>query len=444
MLNWLKFISGSIVLDRDAKEAAQRKFWNVIFFLFMALIIMSFFFATGYNFAIQTHYDNSKDYQQAYEQIFNNNEFSCEINSKKLTCYLKDDPTTPVKTLLLDTTGTENGYEVIVDTREKDSHIEFTATYVNKNDENDKKTHLEYFAIKEAEVKKNYIFDSIEYTNVSLNYDPYIALADEYFVAGVEGTTEYLAIDKTTLTTEEVKKAQMNLFVKYALPEIVNDYGTAPVLNAYYAFEFLKTNQKKEFGYEHDRFILLLEESLTTAFVTEDDIFVFFEGTYRKFEAKFDFSPASVLNSKSKLKTHIETFVMTAYDDIGGTQTLNYIINIFRYMPFILLIMAALALFMFLLTRLSNDDYAENKFGGCFKIVAACSLGATLLTGIVGFILTFFMNQSIAFVISMSTFVSLLILRVLLLSIISFFRKRKENKLAQENDESSEETMELL
>ena len=98
---------------------------------------------------------------------------------------------------------------------------------------------------------------------------------------------------------------------------------------------------------------------------------------------------------------------------------------------------------MFILTKLSGDDYADNKYIGCFKIVAACSLGATLLTGIIGFILPFFMNQGVSFVIAMSLFLSLLILRVLLLSIISFFKKRKQNKLLQ-SAPSSKEKMELL
>ena len=295
--------------------------------------------------------------------------------------------------------------------------------------------------------RENYSFDSIDYTNEDLNTEQYLALATTYYEeVGGEKKEDYLAIDEDEkLTAAQKVYNKINLFVGDALPGVINDYNTAPILNAYYATEFLKTNADKEFGYEHDRYILFLQESLTTSFVTDKNVFMFFEGSYRQVDGIYRFHYERVENNEEAMMQHIKDLVDSVYGDIRSSQMLNYAINIFRYMPMILIIMVALALFMFILTKLSGDDYADNKYLGCFKIVAACSLGATILTGIIGFILPFFMNQGVAFVIAMSVFISLLILRVLLLSIISYFKKRKQNKLLQsEGSTSSKEKMELL
>ncbi len=448
MFNWLKFVSGSIVLDRDAKEASKRKFWNVLFFLFATLIILSFLFALGYNTAFNYHYNHASEYQKAYQYAFSQT-FNCSISEEKLFCAdegvsLEKDKN---KKLYLDTREVQDysgKYEIIIDTRDKDAHIDFTAFYVNKNDKEDTIDHLAYLNLP-SESQKNYKFQSIEYTNKDLDTQYYLTLATTYYdKVGGDKKEAYEAIDKDEkLTAAQKTYNKINLFVKDALPGVINDYDTAPILNAYYATEFLKTNDKKEFGYEHDRYLLFLQESLTTSFVTDKNVFMFFEGSYRQVDGIFRFHYERVENDEQAMLQHIKDLVDSVYGDIRSSQTLNYAINIFRYMPMILIIMAALALFMFILTKLSGDDYADNKYIGCFKIVAACSLGATLLTGIIGFILPFFMNQGVSFVIAMSLFLSLLILRVLLLSIISFFKKRKQNKLLQ-SAPSSKEKMELL
>ena len=353
------------------------------------------------------------------------------------------------KKLYLDTRTLQDytgKYEIIVDTRDKDAHVNFTAYYVHKDNKENKIDHLAYLQLPMSD-RENYSFDSIDYTNEDLNTEQYLALATTYYEeVGGEKKEEYLAIDEDEkLTAAQKVYNKINLFVGDALPGVINDYNTAPILNAYYATEFLKTNADKEFGYEHDRYILFLQESLTTSFVTDKNVFMFFEGSYRQVDGIYRFHYERVENNEEAMMQHIKDLVDSVYGDIRSSQMLNYAINIFRYMPMILIIMAALALFMFILTKLSGDDYADNKYLGCFKIVAACSLGATILTGIIGFILPFFMNQGVAFVIAMSVFISLLILRVLLLSIISYFKKRKQNKLLQsEGSTSSKEKMELL
>ena len=450
MFNWLKFVSGSIVLDSDAKEASRRKFWNVLFFLFATLIILSFLFGLGYNTAFNYHYNHSSEYQQAYRYTFSQN-FNCSIAEEKLFCAdegvtIEEDKN---KKLYLDTRTLQDytgKYEIIVDTRDKDAHVNFTAYYVHKDNKENKIDHLAYLQLPMSD-RENYSFDSIDYTNEDLNTEQYLALATTYYEeVGGEKKEDYLAIDEDEkLTAAQKVYNKINLFVGDALPGVINDYNTAPILNAYYATEFLKTNSDKEFGYEHDRYILFLQESLTTSFVTDKNVFMFFEGSYRQVDGIYRFHYERVENNEEAMMQHIKDLVDSVYGDIRSSQMLNYAINIFRYMPMILIIMVALALFMFILTKLSGDDYADNKYLGCFKIVAACSLGATILTGIIGFILPFFMNQGVAFVIAMSVFISLLILRVLLLSIISYFKKRKQNKLLQsEGSTSSKEKMELL
>ncbi len=448
MFNWLKFISGSIILDNDAKSASKRKFWNVLFFLFATLILMSFILSTSYNIAFKSHYNHSKDYKEAYEYALNNEEYNCMISDQKLSCADKNNRIEEDKNkkLYLDTRTIQDytgKYEVIVDSRDRDTHVDFLANYEHKKEKN-VISHLEYLKL-ESKDREDYQFKDLIYTNINLDYDVYLPLATNYYnEVGGTAKENYIAIDKDEkLTLEEKNVKKIDMFVKAALPGVINDYDKAPILNAYYATEFLKQNSKKEFGYEHDRFILILQETTTSSFVTDKNIFVSYEGSYRQIKGSFQFHYEKVENNPQLMMEHVDEFVGYIYGDISGTQLLNYLFNIFRYMPFILLMMAALALFMFLMTRLSNDDYADNKYIGCFKITAACSLGATLCASIVGFILQFFMNQGVAFVISMLLFISFLILRVVLLVVISFFKKRAANKRLQDPIQASEK-MELL
>lgn len=456
MLNWLKFITGSVIFDRDAKQASQRKFWNVLFFLLMLLIMLSFFFAIGYNFAFKYHYKESPEYVKAYSYAMKNDDFNCKISNSELVCFEdnneQDETTTKVGKLFLDTRTIRNDnpaevadldYDIVIDTRARDTFIEFTAYYVSKTDKEDVINHKEYLN-KTEEERKNYKFSTIEYSQEDLDKTAYLALADTYFAttSDTKAQAEYEAMKVNPAKTDVDK---INYFTKQALPGVINDYDSAPILMSYYSAEFLKTNSKKEFGYEYDHYILMLRDSMVTAYVTKHNVFVYFEGTYRKVASNYRFhSEKTLAYSQSKFNEHIKEFVMDVYDDIGSSQILNYAINVFRYMPFVIVIIAALALFMFLLTRMSNDDYADGKYIGCFKIACACSLGATLVTGIIGFILVFFFNQGVAFGISMSLLVSLLVLRVLLLTLISFFKKRKENKRAALNEDNSAEKMELL
>lgn len=453
MFNWLKFITGSVIFDRDVKQASQRKFWNVLFFLFMLLILLSCFFAIGYNFAFKYHYKQSPEYIKAYsyamKQVSEEDPsfgFNCKINKNELVCFENDsiDEKDSGK-LYLDTRTQDPSlvadldYEIIIDTRDRDTLIDYTATYVSKTDKTHTITHIDYLQLS-SEERKDFKFSTIEYSQNSLDQNTYLGYANVYFNALAEDAKEKAEYEKLKTDVDKI-----NYFTKVALPDVVNDYDSAPILMSYYSAEFLKTNSKKEFGYEHDRYILLLKDSLVTAFVTKHNVFVYFEGTYRKVADNFRFHDKNSLTmTQAKFNRHIQDFVMSVYDDIGSTQILNYAINIFTYMPFLIIIIAALALFMFLLTRISNDDYADGKYIGCFKIVSACLLGASLATGILGFILTFFLNQGVAFAISMSLLISLLVLRVLLLSLISFIKKKRKNKKETLNEESSSEKMELL
>ena len=166
MFNWLKFVSGSIVLDSDAKEASRRKFWNVLFFLFATLIILSFLFGLGYNTAFNYHYNHSSEYQQAYRYTFSQN-FNCSIAEEKLFCAdegvtIEEDKN---KKLYLDTRTLQDytgKYEIIVDTRDKDAHVNFTAYYVHKDNKENKIDHLAYLQLPMSD-RKNYSFDSIKY-----------------------------------------------------------------------------------------------------------------------------------------------------------------------------------------------------------------------------------------------------------------------------------------
>ena len=56
MLEWLKYTFGSFFFNKVSKDGANRSLWNVIFALFMLLMILTAFCSTGFNYSFSYHY----------------------------------------------------------------------------------------------------------------------------------------------------------------------------------------------------------------------------------------------------------------------------------------------------------------------------------------------------------------------------------------------------
>ena len=64
MLEWLKYTFGSFFFNKVSKEGANRSLWNVIFALFMLLMILTAFCSTGFNYSFSSHYVKASEYKE--------------------------------------------------------------------------------------------------------------------------------------------------------------------------------------------------------------------------------------------------------------------------------------------------------------------------------------------------------------------------------------------
>ena len=196
MLNWLKFISKSIISNKEAKTAANRSMWNAVFFFIVSFILLSFFYSNGYNLSFGSHYNNSPAFHEALKEVIMNDNFNCSISVSKtddsvnvLSCsnnklsgdynlpenqklYMEDEFTTTEK-------GKEVVYKLFLDTREQTSYIAYESTYVNK--ENNEISRDEYLALPSTS-RSNYTLKDLKLTNELIDINSMLTTITDYFL----------------------------------------------------------------------------------------------------------------------------------------------------------------------------------------------------------------------------------------------------------------------
>ena len=207
MLNWLKFTFGSYYSNKTSKEGANRSFWNVIFALFIMLVILTAFLSTGFNYSFATHYNNSLKYQE-----FLHNAFTIEDESKRINIQVLETPEGQVAKSIVAFYGNNsenealintftnisdketyslNGYNLIVDTRpSKSTYFRFEIDVHRIDDVNQK--------IDFVKANRNDLYERLEY---------------ELSVVNKMGYTDYyLSIIKTRKNIPFMQKAKENQY----------------------------------------------------------------------------------------------------------------------------------------------------------------------------------------------------------------------------------------
>lgn len=457
MLNWLKFISKSIISNKEAKTAANRSMWNAVFFFIVSFILLSFFYSNGYNLSFGSHYNNSPAFHEALKEVIMNDNFNCSISVSKtddsvnvLSCsnnklsgdynlpenqklYMEDEFTTTEK-------SKEVVYKLFLDTREQTSYIAYESTYVNK--ENNEISRDEYLALPSTS-RSNYTLKDLKLTNELIDINSMLTTITDYF-SKVEDESILETYNKINELEDIDKKNNelYNLYIACIEKEVIDNQGYAPTLLRYYQEIYSKLDENGNQS-ANPRIIILLRNEAYFNFVDEKGINVVFYGVYTKLNG-FTFQ-YDALDSESKINDHIDSFVNTLYGDFKLIVTYAFFSSILQYVPILLMIVIFLSLIIYIFAKLSNDDYTNNKFFGAFKIVFATMVSGALISGLTALIVPFYFSIENMFKICISIFLIVIIIRCLYIAISSYFIARKKLKLAMGSKEQLEqEEMELM
>ena len=440
MLEWLKYTFGSFFFNKISKEGANRSLWNVIFSLFMLLMILTAFFSTGFNYSFSTHYVKASEYQEFLYDVFANENVDERINiqvldskegeEKKITSFYGNNSS---NVAIINTFDNEtdkqkyssSGYNIIVDTRPSDTTF-FKFDFKIYEIENEEHV-ISYEEYRKLENQSDYT-SSLEIYNEVVTYTDedianYTKFIKEKYIPDISESSDmyqiWKDIDKTEDKTTDYYKAQIYSYYVQAY------YGMSvtPTNQYYYQYEYAKYDEKG--NYVYDKYIIITDNWLMTSFVNDKNVEVTFDGYYDSFDNGFVLTTPQNANSIDVIKSSVDLFIVGSYASVNSVRSILIGMQIFRYFPTIIIAMAILALFIFCMCKMKNRPYG-NKFLGAFKIVSSYLIGASVISGIAVLILAFFVSSNIALSVGLWGLLAILSIRVFVLTIGEEIKYKKD------------------
>lgn len=438
MVKWLKFFFGSFFDDRQAKLAPMRRYLNCLLAFLLGFALMYFGLTIGYLQTFDHHYSNSSAINNVVENLFETDvdgaPISVRIDGIKATSGAGgeldnsavvntfDDPSAAEKFKL-------GEYNVILDTRPlKTTYDDFTA-YCVKGDE---RISYEKYRDELTESERGDYKFAIEYSGKKLEFTPekldgYAAYLD---LTGDETSAEYdadifkaygeLEDRRDELGAGEYENALYELYVKAYYPDIskIERYGNAPTLRTYYVSNILATDKA---GY----YFAVFDDSLFGRFVTDGGIDVSFNGCYRGLDG-------FIVSSGNAGE-----FVTRAFSAMSGSWMSVYFINMLQLFPFTLIAWLVCALLVFIVCKLSKDDYGS-AFGDALRIVGSFLFISFVLTFLGAIILGFTVSRDLAYGLTVYIFCGVLLLRTIILVVVEGIKHAIAKRKAAEEGETGE------
>ena len=407
MVKWLKFFFGSFFDDRQAKLAPTRRYLNCLLAFLLGFALMYFGLTIGYLQTFGHHYSNSSAIKNVVANLFDTDvdgaPISIKIDGIKASAdavvNTYDDPAAAEKFVV-------GGYNVILDTRPlKTTYDDFNA-YCAKGDE---RISYEKYRTELTESERSEYKFTVEYSGKKLEFTPekldgYAAYLD---LTGDETSAEYnadvfkaygeLKDRRDELGAGEYENALYELYVKAYYPDIskTERYGNAPTLRTYYVSNILATDKA-------GHYFAVFDDSIYGRFVTDGGIDVPFNGCYRGLDG-FTVSSGNA-----------DEFVTRAFSAMSGSWMSIYFLNMMQVFPFTLIAWLVCALIVFIVCKLSKDDYGSS-IGDALRIVGSFLLISFVLTFLGAIILGFTVSRDLAYGFTIYIFCGVLLLRTIIL-----------------------------
>lgn len=416
MTEWLKVYFLSFFSDKFADKSAKYGFVSVFLTIVLSFVFFMFGFMAADVVPFSTHYDNSGQYKEFVRNAFADTELRVEINDGLAEC------ATTVNTHTNESDRekyAKNGYNLIIDTRKSDTLIEFTQVAVKGDAEI---AYEEYLDLSDKE-KDGYALET-RYTDKVLEIteekvEKYESYLDEISKEGAdsynaEAVTAYKELKAKNLTGEEYGREVYYLYVKYYYTniEFVLMSAQAPVLCDYYYLNFILG--------DHANYLYLLDDICVGSFRTDSDIPAAFAGYYKG-------CANGVLD-----ETSADEFVKDVFYNSVRYSMSSYFTSAMQMAPGYILAPLIVGFILFLICKAAKKQFGQ-KFVSCYKAVNSFAWVSALLTGLMTFILAFFVFARQLYLYMPLIFASILILRC---AVFYFTRSIKEKA---EQEECGEE-----
>lgn len=400
-----KYIVPSFFSDKIAKQAPNRGVGSVLLASLFAVIFLALGLVAAYTLPFKANFNNTSELVATTERAFSEGGATLEINNGVLC-----------SDRIIDTVSNENdrkeyfrGYDIIVDTRNVDTFDDFYAYCVtNSGSEISYEEYLE----KDADVKTLYTF-KIKYSGVErVIDDEWINKCESYLDTVTDASIVSAYAEVKNKPANEYAAALYNLYVKAYYPPLTayERDGTAPKTRNYYYF-----------GYgDREKIIFVFCDAMVCAYLTD-------------FGAKNTFYGYYAGLGDGKIGSSVEDIKQFVYKSVGGASAVTVysaVMGFFSVAPFIVLVVIALSVALFCLTKLLKVN--ELNFGAAAKTVCSFITVAALISALITFALGFLVSQSLlAWLEGVVLFAVIAIRMVVMLICSSIERKREDKQTAQ-------------
>lgn len=459
MLNWLKFTFGSFTSNKLAKEAISRKVWNVVFALLLTLIILTALFSTGINYSVGTHYSSASKFKDFAYSAFkvtteeNNSSVNLQIvNSENGDYNIKAFyGTNPDNMVIINTFDNEsdkalyskNDYNLIIDTRPSETtYVDFKITVYDKNqkamdfDNDGEITNNDYLLFLNYENQSDYSCVIETFTDVIINpkdnYEGYYDYIENTYIKELEEKYEK-DNKKDTLKELENEKAAWNKIKELDnesdeyFNEVYNHYAQvryrlamAPTL--LYHYQSMLSETDKDGEYVKNKFLVLTDSWAMVSFTNDKGVTMVYDGYYSSMSK--DFTLYRSESDKVSIANNVDLLVLSIYSSVNSLRSLVLGMQLFRYFPTIIIVLAVIALFLFCLGRIKRNLF-EITYGGSFKVASSFLIGSATISGILTLIFAFIYNNQVAISIGIWSLLSIISIRSFIYAIVEIIRAKK-------------------
>lgn len=417
MKEWLKVFGLGFFDDRLAAKSGTHGFFSV----FLAIVLSFLFFMFGFMAAdvvpFSSHYDKAGQYRDFLRNAVSASDLTVEIGGGAA----KSDSIVNTYTNESDKEKYGiNGYDLIIDTRASDMLIDFEQVAVDGDAEIDYRS---YLALSERErsaykIETRYTDRALELTDEKVA--DFTAYLDEI---SKEGGAEYNSsaaeaygdIQKSDLSADDYNREIYYLYVRYYYTDLQSSLmsAKAPVLCDYYYLNFILNG--------NENYFYMFDDICAGYFVTDKNVPAMFSGYYRDCEE-------GVLDGDS-----IDRLVKDVYYSSVGYFMSSYFTGAMQMAPAYVLIPVLAGLLLFVVCKFTKKRFGE-KFIECYKTVNTFTWFSALLTGLLTFILGFFVFSRKLYLFMPLIFAAILIFRTL----VFYITRSVEEKRTVEQDEYAE------
>ncbi len=409
MRDWSKYFFLSFFTDKHTYEAYKRSLLNGIGCFLLSVLILMLTLAGGYMAAMPTHFSHATEYKQTICNALDNTNCTIAIQDGKISALAQNNA------VVINTFTNDTSCKIIVDTRSiKDVYTSFEISYANK--EGATILYDEYLELDET-AQKEYSLQ-VKYFDTPIQFDNALLASFENYLGGVGDATVQasygdLLARKQTMEQSEYAVELYKLYVCTYYPQEVQAldlYTFAPTLHTYYE-DLIDKNRL-------ENFFVLYDDLLYARFHGEDNVF------YSASASASQLKNQTIGGNSANLSKEIDNLFFDAFNASAGIVFVEYIFNVIRFCPFVIIGAVVLSLICWLILK-STKNNKYSSYATVFQILLLYTPASALIGGITGFVLSWFVGRSSAYATAMLVYVAAICCRTIVYTVCTLLGERK-------------------